>query len=692
MGSSTFKSAGSHHCHHHPPPRTSTTAIIASSQAEGAEAGEMEKEEGKEGGREQSEGSMEFNTTLKVFWKSRKWNIKQSTKDSFRGTPFLWKRNYFRKKRKQLIDSENYDDLQDFEKMITFPCSICKCEIDPHSFFLHKKRHVALATLGVNWMGGKIPQRSTIIVQRQFLITKLLSSFAFNEKTLQSINNAFELLWKKQVPAYYKIIDNIHRSSMYSQKISHALIKGVAICEDRNSTWRAEMDDKFTVVNNFGNKPNVSFFGLFDGHYGASAADLASVELPVLLLHQLSKFDPSYQMTPEEQKIIDTFQTVFKKEYTIMEDFFTSKSKMTKALRFDYVGIHKAFAKAFWRMDRLLRLGRKEMSRVQWSGCSALACILENHTKNFYDTKNQRRTRDQNGSTENSTSKTTRQIISGVLHVANTGNVQAVLCRNGMDFRLTKEHTTQNLIERKRVLKNGAIISSNESNGLFLEGELKITRGLGFHGNPKLKKLVIPAPQTISVPIDDLCQFLILATNGLWDVLDNKEVISLAMTMFHLYKETYCSIMQNKSSPSTGPPIFPLSEEPSNTKSETDIHVLFQYKPRSEECLSALNSKENLSDSKFFEHSIFNSVETFPPEMSKQDPCSTKETDGPFTADGMPTESSEKEKESCNKNFYEGAAEYVSQELVNAALAAGSRDNITVMVILLNGSKYQFLT
>lgn len=70
------------------------------------------------------------------------------------------------------------------------------------------------------------------------------------------------------------------------------------------------------------------------------------------------------------------------------------------------------------------------------------------------------------------------------------------------------------------------------------------------------------------------------------------------------------------------------------------------------------------------------------------DPCSEKETDGPTSVDGVPKESSEKEKETCTKSFYESAAEYISHELVNAALAAGSRDNITVMVILLSGSEY----
>uniref|UniRef100_A0A2K6G2U5 Protein phosphatase 2C like domain containing 1 n=2 Tax=Propithecus coquereli TaxID=379532 RepID=A0A2K6G2U5_PROCO len=511
------------------------------------------------------------------------------------------------------------------------------------------------------------------------MISKLLSSFIFNEKILKSINNAFELISKKEVPAYYKIVDNIDRSSIYSQKICHLLIKGVAICEDRNSTWKADMTDKFTVVNDFGNRPNVCFFGLFDGHHGAAAAELTSMELPVLLLHQLSKFDPSYQMTLEEKQIINSFHTVFREEYLAIEDLFSSINKRTRAGRSEYEDIHKAFAKAFWRMDRLLRLGRKEASRVRWSGCSAVTCILEGNVKSPYVNKNWRKNNNCDGLAESSPQKMP-EIISGILHVANTGNVQAVLCRNGKGFCLTKEHTTRNINERRRVLQNGAVISSHEPYGL-LEGRIKTTRGLGFHGNLKLKKFIIPAPQTISVPIDDLCQFLILATNGLWEVLDTKEVTALAMTTFHVYKEIYYSIIQNKSSPS--------NSEANITKSESNICVLFQYKPQSKECVSTANSKENLSNSKYSNNFIYNpeNRETVPPEMTHHEPWSKKETYRPPSVNGVP----KSEKESGTKSFYEGAAEYVSHKLVNAALEAGSTDNITVTVILLSGSEYQFL-
>ncbi|ELV13898.1 hypothetical protein TREES_T100010197 [Tupaia chinensis] len=206
------------------------------------------------------------------------------------------------------------------------------------------------------------------------------------------------------------------------------------------------------------------------------------------------------------------------------------------------------------------------------------------------------------------------------------------------------------------------MISSNEPYGL-LEGQVQTTRGLGFHGNLKLKKSIIPAPQTISIPIDDLCQFLILATNGLWEVLDKKEVTALAMTMFHVYKETYYSTTQNASL--SYEPLLYTTGDPNITEPETDIHVLFQYEP---------HSKENVLDSKYSEYCPYNleNVEKPAAKRINQEPCNRKE--------------------SCAKSFYEGAAEYVSHELVNAALEAGSRDNVTVMVIFLNGSEYQFLT
>ncbi|XP_036123468.1 protein phosphatase 2C-like domain-containing protein 1 isoform X3 [Molossus molossus] len=365
------------------------------------------------------------NSACRVFWKSRKWVGSKSTVDSEENVSVPLKSKHVKRKgERQSTDSEDQQE-EISSDMTTFPCSTCDAEIEPPKIFFHKKQHAALATLGLKWSGGNKPAHSVIAIQRQFVISKLLSSFTFTEKALQNIDNAFELLWKKKIPAYYAIIGNIHSSSIYSQKVCHQLIKGLAISDDRNSTWKVDMNDKFTVVNNFGNKPNVCFLGLFDGHHGASAAGFTSTELPVLLLHQLSRFDPSYQLTPKEQKLIDSFHTVFREEYRATENLFSVKKQAKEPC--EHENIHKAFATAFWRMDRLLRLGRKEVSRFQWSGCSAVTCILEGRSKSPQVQRNQRII-DRDSSAERFPFQKMPQIISGELHVANTGQLQMSWC------------------------------------------------------------------------------------------------------------------------------------------------------------------------------------------------------------------------------------------------------------------------
>ncbi|XP_028622436.1 protein phosphatase 2C-like domain-containing protein 1 [Grammomys surdaster] len=617
------------------------------------------------------------NGPLRVFWRSKEWDEKTSTFTSDEALTSDKTKVVHRRRPKLRRQSDLEDSTEQLVSgdMVTFPCSVCYQELNTNQNFLHKKHHNALSILGFQWMGRRKPKPKVISFHRECIVSNLLRSSTYSEKALQSINYAFELLWKKHIPSYFKLCDKVGQTSTYTPSSYHLMIKGIAICSNSNSTWKAEPNCKFTVVDDFGEKANVCFFGLFDSHYGYAAADLASKEFQVLLLHQLSIQDPSYQMTAEQQQLIDSFHTVFREEYRAREEAFSSTYKTFRTSRREYEDTHKAFAKAFWRMDRLLRLGRNEVSRVRWSGCSALTCILEGGIKNPQANKDWEKNYQQ-GSNSSPFPKTP-QIISGILHIANAGNVQAVLCRNGKGFCLTKEHTTRNVKERRRVLHSEAVISSDDPYGL-LDGHIKTTRGLGFHGNLRLKKSIIPVPQTISVPIDDLCQFLILATNGLWQVLDKKEVTALVITLFHAYKETHVS-----------GPKKPWLPKDLLSPPDSNIRVLFQYQPENEDFMTTTDLTKELSDSthtKAYDHQAL-TAETLPPEATPYDPCSTKENNSLPTLDSK----QESEKELCIKNFYKGAAEYIGCELVSAAIEGGSRDSITVMVMFLNGSEYHRL-
>jgi serine/threonine protein phosphatase PrpC len=72
----------------------------------------------------------------------------------------------------------------------------------------------------------------------------------------------------------------------------------------------------------------------------------------------------------------------------------------------------------------------------------------------------------------------------------------------------------------------GGYISESQKD-LKVNGILSATRGLGNHGDPKLKKCVPFEPYTTSVPIDQYAQFLILATKGVWEVFSEEEAATL---------------------------------------------------------------------------------------------------------------------------------------------------------------------
>lgn len=300
-----------------------------------------------------------------------------------------------------------------------------------------------------------------------------------------------------------------------------------------------------------------------------------------------------------------------------------------------------------------------------------------------------------------------------------SGNVHVVLCKNGESYWLTKEHTTYSVKESTRVLLNGGYISSNEPKGM-IEGLIRTTRGLGYHGNPQLKKTVIPVPHTISIPIDDSCQFLILASNGLWEVLDKNEVVALALIMYSAFLEKYQHAQLQKS-------IRAEKSKPDKKDSE-DIFFSWYLKPDfSEGDLEEDNMEQNnteptspISSASVEKERIPSGYlvgnireqklegpseevvksDTFNEDTSSEDTSSSgsqtsseksQVLDEQHVSDYLkPTDSQEsssqtEDEETDAATFYTHAAKYISKHLVKAALQAGSRDNISVLVSLLNG-------
>ena len=122
-----------------------------------------------------------------------------------------------------------------------------------------------------------------------------------------------------------------------------------------------------------------------------------------------------------------------------------------------------------------------------------------------------------------------------VLHLAWAGDCRAVLCRaGGTAHTLTTDHTAACERERQRVEREGGTVAHGR-----LGGFLEVTRALGDLDEHGFKPAGLSAaPQLKSQPLrspDD--EFLILATDGLWDALSADDAVRIARDELRAYED-----------------------------------------------------------------------------------------------------------------------------------------------------------
>ena len=114
------------------------------------------------------------------------------------------------------------------------------------------------------------------------------------------------------------------------------------------------------------------------------------------------------------------------------------------------------------------------------------------------------------------------------LVVANLGDSRAVLCRAGAALPLSRDHKPKSATERQRILQAGGFILDGRVNG-----DLSLSRALGDFRHKCVANLP-PARQPVSSEPDVRCTarlqadlFVVLACDGVWDVMSSADVIAL---------------------------------------------------------------------------------------------------------------------------------------------------------------------
>lgn len=130
------------------------------------------------------------------------------------------------------------------------------------------------------------------------------------------------------------------------------------------------------------------------------------------------------------------------------------------------------------------------------------------------------------------------------LVVANLGDSRAVLCRAGQAVATSEDHKPSRIDEKKRIERAGGLVlqvrgcwrvaastnpnSSSKSSRREYQG-LAMTRSLGDLYFKKPVPLAVAEPEVQIIPLTDKDLFIVLATDGIYDVLPNQEVVDLAL-------------------------------------------------------------------------------------------------------------------------------------------------------------------
>lgn len=113
------------------------------------------------------------------------------------------------------------------------------------------------------------------------------------------------------------------------------------------------------------------------------------------------------------------------------------------------------------------------------------------------------------------------------LYCANSGDSRAIACRNGNLVTLSNDHKPNNPEEMDRIYNAGGWVEFNRVNG-----NLALSRALGdflFKRNqliPPEQQIVTALPEVSVHDLSEDWDFLVLACDGIWDVLTNQAVVN----------------------------------------------------------------------------------------------------------------------------------------------------------------------
>ncbi|KAJ3441669.1 hypothetical protein M0812_13682 [Anaeramoeba flamelloides] len=248
-------------------------------------------------------------------------------------------------------------------------------------------------------------------------------------------------------------------------------VKSCGVIATRNSRFRRTMEDAHIVVDKLGDKEDQGFFGVYDGHGGSQASNFCKEHLHI-----------------EFQKLLKEKRRKKKKKKEKKEQEKEQQNeKETTEEKENIDKITEIWKKTYYNIDFQLK-----NNGIEYPGTTVITSFIRKE--------------------EEKTSS---------LHC----KCWRCPCRNGVAQRLSFDHKASVVEEQERIINQGGFITNNR-----VVGMIAITRSLGDHS---IKEYIINEPYTSRFELNEEDKFIILACDGVWDVMEDQDVVDLVKDMKH---------------------------------------------------------------------------------------------------------------------------------------------------------------
>lgn len=249
---------------------------------------------------------------------------------------------------------------------------------------------------------------------------------------------------------------------------------------------RLYMEDTYFV------SPGGRFAAVFDGHGGRGVSSYLRDSLYPLALQELKR--KQWEESDEVEDLVNASTAATsgeKSSYIATNSRGASVSAHVAALR-------SAFAQA----------EEKVLQKSRWQSQGSTACAVWIHE-----------TPTRNGTTSQ------RTLVS-----ANIGDSRAILSRSGKAIDLTRDHKPNEERERSRIMQLGESIEWDSLAKVHRVKSLSVSRTIGdAFAKPAVSS---EADIRLHPVVEGQDEFVLLASDGLWDCMDSQDVVSYVHERF----------------------------------------------------------------------------------------------------------------------------------------------------------------